>query len=139
MHANVDYAKLWVLLYEDTAQFGDSRISARYPVLVNDHYVMDPSPIPKYDIPRLGNNPALQLFGAGREKRIYAIPPYTPVAPLKFSDREFAVERFDDQVCARCGATGVFLDEVHRDNATSYFCSDSFYCDSRLSGRGDAS
>jgi alpha-D-ribose 1-methylphosphonate 5-phosphate C-P lyase len=139
MHANVDYAKLWVLLYEDTAQFGDSRISARYPVQVNDHYVMDPSPIPKYDIPRLGNNPALQLFGAGREKRIYAIPPYTAVVPLKFSDREFSVERFDDKTCARCGASGVFLDEVHRDGTIRYFCSDSFYCDSRLSGRGDAS
>ncbi len=139
MHANVDYAKLWVLLYEDTAQFGDSRISARYPVQVNDHYVMDPSPIPKYDIPRLTNNPALQLFGAGREKRIYAIPPYTGIEPLKFSDRAFSIERFDDKACARCGATGVFLDEVNRDNTTLYFCSDSFYCDSRLSGRTDAS
>jgi len=139
MHANVDYAKLWVLLYEDTAQFGDSRISARYPVQVNDHYVMDPSPIPKYDIPRLGNNPALQLFGAGREKRIYAIPPYTAVEPLKFSDREFSVEQFDKASCARCGATGVFLDEVHRDGRVCYFCSDSFYCDSNLSGWDNAS
>lgn len=73
MHANVDYSKLWVLLYEDTSQFGDSRIGARYPVRVNDHYVMDPSPIPKFDIPKMDNNPSLQLFGAGREKRIYAI------------------------------------------------------------------
>ena len=83
MHGDSDYSKLWVLLYEDTSQYGDSRISNRYPVQVNEHYVMDPSPIPKYDIPRMNNSPALQLFGAGREKRIYAIPPYTKVSPLK--------------------------------------------------------
>ena len=35
LHANADYSKLWVLLYEDTSQFGDSRISNRYPVMVN--------------------------------------------------------------------------------------------------------
>jgi len=132
MHANVDYAKLWVLLYEDTSQFGDSRISARYPVEVNGHFVMDPSPIPKYDIPRLSNNPALQLFGAGREKRIYAIPPYTEVAPLKFSDRDFAVEDFGGKRCQRCGASDVYLDEVHLDTGVSYFCSDTYYCDTQM-------
>ena len=36
MHANADYSKLWVLLYEDTSLFGDSRISNRYPVIVED-------------------------------------------------------------------------------------------------------
>ena len=38
---------------------------------------MDPSPIPKFDNPKMHDCPALQLFGAGREKRIYAVPPYT--------------------------------------------------------------
>jgi len=46
-------------------------------VKVNARYVMDPSPTPKFDNPKMDNCPALQLFGAGREKRIYAIPPYT--------------------------------------------------------------
>jgi len=132
MHANSDYAKLWVLLYEDTSQYGDSRISNRYPVLVNDHYVMDPSPIPKYDIPRMDNSPVLQLFGAGREKRIYAIPPYTSVKPLKFDDREFKVESFAGISCERCGAHNVFLDEVHRESGYHYFCSDTEYCDQNL-------
>ena len=129
MHANVDYAKLWVLLYEDTSQFGDSRISSRYPVQVNNHFVMDPSPIPKFDIPKLNNNQALQLFGAGREKRIYAIPPYTDVKPLKFDDRDFAIEDFAGKSCERCGATGVFLDEVHGADGTHFFCSDTYHCD----------
>lgn len=133
MHANIDYSKLWVLLYEDTSQFGDSRISNRYPVVVNDHYVMDPSPIPKYDIPRLDDCPALQLFGAGREKRIYAIPPYTKVKPLVFSDREFQVEDFSDIRCQRCGSTDVFMDEVRgADGQSTYFCSDSSFCDRML-------
>src|SRR5215510_1675735 len=48
-----------------------------YPVKVNGRYVTDPSPTPKFDNPKMNDSPALQLFGAGREKRIYAIPPYT--------------------------------------------------------------
>ena len=37
---------------------------------------MDPSPIPKFDNPKLNDCPAIQLFGAGREQRIYALPPH---------------------------------------------------------------
>ncbi len=133
LHANADYSKLWVLLYEDTSMFGDSRISNRYPVMVNDRYAMDPSPIPKYDTPKLGDCKALQLFGAGREKKIYAVPPYTKVEPLKFEDREFKVENFDGKACARCGSTNSFLDEVYDDNGdVSYYCNDTDYCDTRL-------
>jgi alpha-D-ribose 1-methylphosphonate 5-phosphate C-P lyase len=136
MHANSDYAKLWVLLYEDTAQFGDSRIGHRYPVMVHNRYAMDPSPIPKYDTRKLNNNKALILLGAGREKKIYAIPPYTKVEPLKFDDREFKVESFADKKCARCGASGVFMDEVHTNSGeVKYFCNDTAYCDKNLEGK----
>ncbi|MBN2332439.1 MAG: alpha-D-ribose 1-methylphosphonate 5-phosphate C-P-lyase PhnJ [Deltaproteobacteria bacterium] len=134
MHANHDYSKMWVLLYEDTSQFGDSRISHRYPVEINGVYLMDPSPIPKYDIPRLHNNPALMLFGAGREKRIYAIPPYTAVRPLKFDDREFKVESFPGVSCERCGASAVFFDQVYLDDGSHFFCSDTDFCDRNLAG-----
>lgn len=133
LHANADYSKLWVLLYEDTSQFGDSRISNRYPVMVNNRYAMDPSPIPKYDTPKLGNCKALQIFGAGREKKIYAIPPYTKVEPLKFEDRDFKVENFDGKSCSRCGSTNSFLDEVYDDKGlTHYYCNDTDYCDSNI-------
>ena len=138
MHAHREYSRLWVLLYEDTAQFGDSRISNRYPVEVHDHFVMDPSPIPRYDIPRLDNNPALLLFGAGREKRVYAIPPYTRVRPLRFADREFQVETFPGVCCERCGTRDVFFDQVNRNDGVHYFCSDTDFCDSRCRGRKDA-
>lgn len=130
MHANADYSKLWVLLYEDTSQFGDSRISNRYPVMVHNRYAMDPSPIPKYDIPKLNNSKALQLFGAGREKKIYAIPPYTKVEPLRFEDREFQVEKFEGKSCERCGYSQCFLDEVYDDEGVvHYYCNDTDFCD----------
>ncbi len=137
MHANNDYSKLWVLLYEDTSQFGGSRMASGYPVAVNDHYVMDPSPIPKFDIAKLDNSPALHLFGAGREKRIYAVPPYTKVTPLSFNDRPFQVEDFKGRACERCGSAEVYLDEVHLDDGIHYFCSDTFHCDSALAKQGD--
>ncbi len=129
MHANLDYSKLWVLLYEDTARFGDSRISNRYPVEVAGHYVMDPSPIPRYDIPKLSGNPALLLFGAGREKRVYAIPPYTTVKPLIFDDRPFRMEDFGDHRCERCGSRGVFFDTIKGRDRDRYICSDTDFCD----------
>jgi alpha-D-ribose 1-methylphosphonate 5-phosphate C-P lyase len=136
MHAHMDYTKLWVLLYEDTTQFGDSRISNRYPVIVNDRYAMDPSPIPKFDIPKLNNNKALMIFAAGREKKIYAIPPYTKIEPLKFEDREFKVETFENVKCARCGSSGVFMDEVYTENGeVKYYCNDTAYCDKQLEKR----
>jgi alpha-D-ribose 1-methylphosphonate 5-phosphate C-P lyase len=137
MHANADYSKLWVLLYEDTSQYGDSRISNRYPVMVENRYAMDPSPIPKYDTIKLGDSKALQLFGAGREKKIYAIPPYSKVEPLKFEDREFQVEKFEDKYCQRCGNSGVFLDQVYDNNGEiNYYCSDTSYCDKTLEKKG---
>jgi len=130
LHANADYSKLWVLLYEDTSMFGDSRISNRYPVMVNNRYAMDPSPIPKYDTLKLNNCKALQLFGAGREKKIYAIPPYTNVVPLKFEDKEFSVENFGGHSCSKCGSYDSFLDEVYDDSGNvHYYCNDTDYCD----------
>ncbi len=58
--------------------------------------MMDPSPIPKFDNPKMHMMPALQLFGAGREKRIYAVPPYTPVESLDFDDHPFTVQEWDE-------------------------------------------
>ena len=77
MHALAEYGLMHVKLYEDIARFGHIATSYAYPVKVNARYVMDPSPTPKFDNPKMDDCPALQLFGAGREKRIYAIPPHT--------------------------------------------------------------
>ncbi|MDP1766184.1 MAG: alpha-D-ribose 1-methylphosphonate 5-phosphate C-P-lyase PhnJ [Methylotenera sp.] len=138
MHGEADYARLLVKLYEDIVKFDEITISHRYPTRINDHYVIDPSPIPRWDVPKLDNSPALVLFGAGREKKIYAVPPHTKGEPLAFEDVPFRVESFNDaqgkrRACARCGATDSFLDEfMNEDGSKRYQCSDSDYCDETL-------
>jgi alpha-D-ribose 1-methylphosphonate 5-phosphate C-P lyase len=101
-------------------------------VLVNGRYIMSPSPIPKFDNPKMHLNPALQLFGAGREKRIYAVPPYTTVESLGFDDHPFEVQRWQS-ACELCGSNESFLDEVIMDDQGKkmFVCSDSDYCSKR--------
>lgn len=132
MHAEGDYARMWLHLYEDIVRYGEISISYRYPVTVNDRYIMDPSPIPRWDVPKLHMAETLYLFGAGREKRIYAIPPYTSVEPLEFEDHKFRVEKFSTP-CQRCGSDHSYLDEVidDEDGSRQYFCSDTGYCNKR--------
>ncbi len=132
MHALGEYGLMNVKLYEDIAQLGAISKTYDYPVLVNERYLTSPSPIPKFDNPKMHMNPALQLFGAGREKRIYAIPPYTAVRSLDFEDHPFEVQRWE-HACALCGATESFLDEMIVDDEGSrlFVCSDSDYCSGR--------
>jgi len=132
MHALEEYGVMHVKLYEDIARFGRIATSYDYPVLVNDRYMMAPSPIPKFDNPKMDDMPALQLFGAGREKRIYAIPPYTKVKSLDFDDHPFEIQSWDDS-CALCGAQDSYLDEVVMDDqgGRMFVCSDTDYCQER--------
>jgi alpha-D-ribose 1-methylphosphonate 5-phosphate C-P lyase len=132
MHALAEYGLMHVKLYEDIARFGHIATSYAYPVKVNARYVMDPSPTPKFDNPKMDDCPALQLFGAGREKRIYAIPPHTSVVSLDFEDHPFTRYRFDAP-CALCGAEDAYLDEIVTDDTGSrmFVCSDSDYCEGR--------
>ena len=134
MHALADYGLMHVKLYEDIARYGHIATTYDYPVMVDGRYLTAPSPIPKFDNPKLHMNPALQLFGAGREKRIHAIPPYTKVESLAFDDHPFEVQRWD-RPCALCGATDTFLDEVVTDDRGGrlFVCSDSDYCGERQS------
>ncbi|WP_104401115.1 alpha-D-ribose 1-methylphosphonate 5-phosphate C-P-lyase PhnJ [Vibrio penaeicida] len=133
MHALSEYGIMHVKLYEDIARYGHISTSYAYPVMVNQRYIMDPSPIPKFDNPKMDRMPALQLFGAGREKRIYAIPPFTDVKSLDFDDHPFEVQRWEEP-CAICGSTHTFLDEVVTDDKGSrmFVCSDTDYCTKQL-------
>jgi alpha-D-ribose 1-methylphosphonate 5-phosphate C-P lyase len=90
---------------------------------------MSPSPIPKYDNPKLHRSPAVLLFGAGREKRIYAVPPYTDVVSLDFEDYPFELEQWEG-ACAVCGSTQSFLDEIITDDTGTrvLICSDTEFC-----------
>ena len=140
MHAWAEYSLMHVRLYEDIARFGHVATTYAYPVLVNGRYIASPTPIPKFDNPKMHEMPALQLFGAGREKRIYAIPPYTSVKSLDFEDHPFKVQSWSEP-CALCNAKESYLDEVITDDAGGrmFVCSDSHYCEQRRAAghRGD--
>ncbi len=138
MHAEADYSRMWLYLYEDIVTFGEITVGARYPVRVNGRHLMDPSPIPRWDVVKLHRNPALMLFCAGREKRIYAVPPHTDVEPLGFEDYAFRVERFAGRRCALCGAADVFLDEIIDDASgrRRAACSDTAFCRKRRGAEG---
>ena len=132
MHGLADYGLMHVKLYEDVARFGQISISYDYPVMVNHRHLMSPSPIPAFDNPKMHLMPALQLFGAGREKRIYAIPPWTDVRSLDFDDHPFRPIRAPHP-CGLCGATDSYLDEVVIDDRGGrlFVCSDTDHCAER--------
>ncbi len=132
MHSLSEYGLMHVKLYEDIAQLGSISKTYDYPVLINERYLASPSPIPKFDNPKMNMMPALQLFGAGREKRLYAIPPYTAVRSLDFEDHPFEIQTWD-HACALCGSVDSFLDEMIVDDAGSrlFVCSDSDFCGER--------
>jgi alpha-D-ribose 1-methylphosphonate 5-phosphate C-P lyase len=93
---------------------------------------MDPSPIPKFDNPKLSVNPAIQLFGAGREQRIYALPPWTEAISLDFDDHPFETSKAPHG-CALCGAKDSYLDEVitNDQGGRMFACSDTDFCTGR--------
>ncbi len=139
MHALAEYGLMHVKLYEDIARLGAVGISYDYPVMVNGRHLMSPSPIPAFDTPRMDAMPALQLFGAGREKRLYAVPPYTSVRPLDFADHPFRLTRAP-HACSICGAGDSYLDEVVTDDqgGRMFVCSDTDHCAGRQVGAGQA-
>ena len=143
MHAEADYSRLWVSLYEDKVRNGVITQTTGYPCMVGGRdggrYVIATTPIPRWDIPRLHRAEFLSLFGAGREKRIYAVPPDTEVVPLTFDDVPFEVERTPGAACDRCGATEAYLVAVPVEKAPAagpvtvstrerWVCSDSDWC-----------
>ena len=132
MHALSDYGLMQVRLYEDIARHGEIATAYAYPVKVNGRHVMDPSPIPRFDNPKMHMNPAIQLFGAGREQRIYAVPPWTEVISLDFDDHPFTPSKAAG-CCALCGAENSYLDEVITDDqgGRMFVCSDTDFCTSR--------
>lgn len=138
LHADKEYSGAWLMLFEQIIKYRKMTTGADHLVLVNDRYVTAPSPIPKFDNPKLNNNEALILLGAGREKKIYAIPPYTKVKSLDFEDFKFEVESFKEKRCKLCGAEDVYFDEII-DNKTGkkyYQCNDSSYCLDRINALG---
>ncbi|MGL4798249.1 MAG: alpha-D-ribose 1-methylphosphonate 5-phosphate C-P-lyase PhnJ [Cellulosilyticaceae bacterium] len=130
LHAENEYSGAWLMLFEQIVKFGNMATGADHPVVVEDRYVMAPSPIPRYDNPKLHQSEALILLGAGREKKIYAVPPYTKIVSMAFDDYPFEREVFKGKKCRLCGATQTFLDELvdEQTGEVYYQCNDTSYC-----------
>nr|WP_310605038.1 alpha-D-ribose 1-methylphosphonate 5-phosphate C-P-lyase PhnJ [Anaerosporobacter sp.] len=133
LHGDGEYTGIWVNLFEQLLKKGTPFRGADHPVTVNNRYIMSPSPIPRYDNPKLSESSCLYLFGAGREKKIYAVPPYTKVESLAFEDHPFRKEDMSGRRCHLCGAEHVFFDELFdsEHNVRYYQCSDTGYCKKR--------
>lgn len=128
LHADADYALVWLALYEQLVRHQSYTGGASYPVMVAQRYLMDPSPIPRWDNPKLHQAAHLTILAAGREKRLYAVPPYTDVAVLEFDDVPFAIERQAGRVCVQTGARHKFMDEIPQaDGSVQYRLSDTGY------------
>lgn len=125
MHAEADYSRIWVAMYEDLVTGGVVNQSSGYPVLVNGRYVMAPSPIPRWDVPALHDAEHLTLLSHGRDKKLYAVPPHTTVEPVTFDDVPFEVEYVAGARCVRCGSDDTYLVETP-DGA--WACSDTEWC-----------
>lgn len=130
MHADKEYSGAWLVLFDQLMKHGKMTTNADHSVLVEDRYVMAPSPIPRFDNEKLHHNEALLLFGAGREKKIYAIPPFTSIQSLGFEDYPLMVESFEGKSCQWCGRTTTFLDEWidEETNQKVYTCNDTSDC-----------
>src|SRR5262249_47752052 len=115
MHALEDHGLMHVKLYDDMAHHGHIATTYAYTVKVDGGYVIDPSATPKSDLANMDNCPALQLVGAGRQKRIYALPPCTRVLSLDFDVYPFAPTPIHAKR-ELCGAHGAFLDEIVTDD-----------------------
>lgn len=137
LHAESEYSGAWLMLFEQIMKFGKTATNADHPVLVHDRYVMAPSPIPRFDNPKMHNSEALILLGAGREKKIYAVPPFTKVVSLAFEDYPFERESFTGKHCQLCHSTAVFLDELVNEETgeTYYQCNDTSYCLATLNNK----
>lgn len=121
MHADADYARLWLILYEQMVRVGRIMQGSSYPSLVNGRHVMTPSPIPRWDVPKLHMAHHLTLLSAGREKRLHAVPPFTRVEPLVFSDVPYKVEDHAQFTCVRTGLKGFFMNEIPQADGGSLF------------------
>ena len=121
MHADADYGRMWLQLYEQLVRSGRVMQGSSYPSLVHGRHVMTPSPIPRWDVPKLHMAKHLTILSAGREKRIFAVPPYTRVEPSVFSDVPYKVEDHGNLTCTRSGTTGFFMNEIPQDDGSSSF------------------
>lgn len=129
MHADQNYSGAYLRLFEQIVKFGKTATGANHSVMVNDRYLMAPSPIPKFDNPKMHMNDGIIFLSAGREKKIYAISPYCKVESLAFDDYPFEIEKIDGAYCVDCKRDNVFLDILEDKNGKIiYKCNETSEC-----------
>jgi alpha-D-ribose 1-methylphosphonate 5-phosphate C-P lyase len=140
MHSLGEYGAMHVMIYENISVMGKITTSFDYPVITNNRYLMSSSPIPIFDTLKLHMSPALHLFAAGRERRVYAVPPYTDVKPLDFEDYPFRPLKAA-HACDLCGSTETYLDEIVTDDSggRTFVCSDTNWCEEIRASKADGS
>jgi alpha-D-ribose 1-methylphosphonate 5-phosphate C-P lyase len=140
MHGDADYSQMWLTLYEQLVFFGRFMQGASYPALVHGRYLISPSPIPRWDTPKLHQSAHLTLLSAGREKRLYAVPPYTDVRPIEFEDVFFQVEAQQGWRCRQSGARHKFMNELPQpDGSVLHELSDTSYAQKVVAHRAGQS
>lgn len=138
MHGDADYGRMWLALYEQIVRSGRITQGASYPVMVNGRHVMSPSPIPRWDVEKLHMARHLTFLSAGREKRIYAVPPFTRVEPLVFDDVPYRVEDHAGLTCHHSGLRGFFMNELPQDDGSAlHEVSDSGFAIKSIDARED--
>ena len=70
IHALEEYGLMHVRLYENIAQYGRIAINYGYPVLVNNRYIMSPTPIPRFVGVSLDSFPSGYFLILGKNKPI---------------------------------------------------------------------
>ena len=140
LHAEAEYTGAYLELFEQIVRYGSTTTGADHPVMVGGRYCMAPSPIPRFDNPKLDDADNLFLFGAGREKKIYAVPPHTRVESLAFDDHPFVREDFAGCRCCICGAQDTYLMQTidPKTGEPAWQCSDTDACAERLEGTASA-
>ena len=133
MHALAEYGLMHVKLYEDIARHGHIATTYAYPVKVDGRYVMDPSPTPKFDNPKMNDCAgAAAVRRRPREAHLrHAALHAGGVARLR--GPSVRALRWSTGP-ARCAARPtVYLDEVIIDDrgGRMFVCSDTDYCETR--------
>ena len=106
--------------------------------MVNGRYVMAPSPIPKFDNPKMHRIAgAAAVRGRPREADLRRAAANRRSCSLDFEDHPFEVQRWD-RPCALCGADDSYLDEVVTDDrgGRMFVCSDTDLLRAATRGRG---
>lgn len=129
-HAHHDYGLVRTALFEMWASHSEASMGYDHPVLVEGGVLMSPSPIPAMDNARLHQMAAIQIFGAARERRVYALPAYSRVENLAFEDVDCVPPKVRGH-CLICGSNSHYLDNIGSRAVPQWVCSDSEACSSR--------